>query len=78
MREKRTTSRAFDAAEGVEDWRALFPGADQAEARVVATLDAAGRLANGSNSHLRWTPASPGNHGVDIAAWPDLEDNQED
>jgi len=25
-----------------------------------------------------WTLASPGNHGVDIAAWPDFEDHEED
>jgi 4a-hydroxytetrahydrobiopterin dehydratase len=25
-----------------------------------------------------WTLASPENHGVDIAAWPDFEDDQED
>ena len=48
--------------------------ADQAEARVAAVLAAGGRLADASNAPLWWTVASPENHGVDIAAWPDLED----
>jgi 4a-hydroxytetrahydrobiopterin dehydratase len=48
--------------------------ADQAEARVDAALAAGGRLA-GSNAPHWWTLASPDNHGVDIAAWPDFEDN---
>jgi pterin-4a-carbinolamine dehydratase len=51
--------------------------ADQAEARVAAALEAGGRLADGSNPPHWWTLASPENHGVDIAAWPDFEDNQE-
>jgi pterin-4a-carbinolamine dehydratase len=48
--------------------------ADQAEARVAAALAAGGRLADDSHSPEWWTLASPDNHGVDIAAWPDFED----
>ena len=49
--------------------------ADQAEARVKAALDAGGRLADDSHAPMWWTLASPENHGVDIAAWPDTEDH---
>ncbi len=48
--------------------------ADQAEARVAAALAAGGRLADESHAPHWWTLASPENHGVDIAAWPDFED----
>ncbi len=47
--------------------------ADQAEARVKAAIDAGGRLADDSYAPQWWTLASPENHGVDIAAWPDFE-----
>lgn len=46
--------------------------ADQAEARVAAALAAGGRIAD-SHAPEWWTLASPDNHGVDIAAWPDFE-----
>ncbi len=49
--------------------------ADQAEARVAAALAAGGRLADESHAPQWWTLASPENHKVDIAAWPDFEDN---
>jgi 4a-hydroxytetrahydrobiopterin dehydratase len=49
--------------------------ADQAEARVAAALEAGGRLADDTHAPQWWTLASPENHGVDIAAWPDVEDN---
>jgi 4a-hydroxytetrahydrobiopterin dehydratase len=52
--------------------------ADQAEARVAAALAAGGRLADDSHVPHWWTLASPENHGVDIAAWPDFEDDEED
>jgi hypothetical protein len=52
--------------------------ADQAEARVAAALEAGGRLADDTHAPHWWTLASPENHGVDIAAWPDFEDNQDD
>jgi 4a-hydroxytetrahydrobiopterin dehydratase len=52
--------------------------ADQAEARVAAALEAGGRLADASHVPHWWTLASPENHGIDIAAWPDFEDDQED
>lgn len=52
--------------------------ADQAEARVAAALEAGGRLADGTNAPHWWTIASPENHGIDIAAWPDFEDHADD
>jgi pterin-4a-carbinolamine dehydratase len=51
--------------------------ADQAEARVAAALAAGGRLADESHAPNWWTLASPENHGVDIAAWPDFEDDED-
>src|SRR5574338_693420 len=51
--------------------------ADQAEARVAAAIEAGGRLADDTHAPHWWTLASPENHGVDIAAWPDVEDNAE-
>ena len=50
--------------------------ADQAEARVAAALEAGGRLADDTHAPHWWTLASPENHGVDIAAWPDFADAQ--
>ena len=50
--------------------------ADQAEARIAAALAAGGRLADESHAPHWWTLASPENHGVDIAAWPDFEDGE--
>jgi 4a-hydroxytetrahydrobiopterin dehydratase len=47
--------------------------ADQADARVAAAIEAGGRLADDSHAPHWWTLASPENHGVDIAAWPDVE-----
>ncbi len=52
--------------------------ADQAEARVAAALEAGGRLADDTHVPNWWTLASPDNHGVDIAAWPDFEDFEDD
>ena len=51
--------------------------ADQAEARVAAALEAGGRLADGTHAPHWWTLASPENHGVDIAAWPDVVGDEE-
>lgn len=51
--------------------------ADQIEARVAAALEAGGRVANDSQAPKWWSLASPDNHGVDIAAWPDTEDFDE-
>ncbi len=48
--------------------------ADQVEVRVAAALAAGGRIADDSHAPDWWTLASPDNHGVDIAAWPDFED----
>ncbi|HJQ77547.1 MAG TPA: VOC family protein [Acidimicrobiia bacterium] len=48
--------------------------ADQTEARIVAALAAGGRIADDSHAPEWWTLASPDNHGVDIAGWPDFED----
>ncbi len=50
--------------------------ADQAEARVAAALAAGGRIVDDSNAPQTWLLASPENHGVDIAAWPDFEDGE--
>jgi 4a-hydroxytetrahydrobiopterin dehydratase len=52
--------------------------ADQAEARVKAALQAGGRLVDESHAPHWWTLASPENHKIDIAAWPDFEDDAED
>lgn len=52
--------------------------ADQAKARVAAALDAGGRLVDDTHAPHWWTLASPENHGVDIAAWPDFEGSDED
>src|SRR5690349_4863812 len=52
--------------------------ADRAEARVAAALEAGGRLADDTHAPHWWTLASPENHGVDIAAWPDFEDDGDD
>lgn len=51
--------------------------ADQAEARVAAALAAGGRIADDSHAPEWWSLASPENHGVDIAGWPDFEDYDE-
>ena len=48
---------------------------DQAEARVAAALAAGGRLVDETHAPYWWTLKSPENHGVDIAAWPDFEDD---
>jgi 4a-hydroxytetrahydrobiopterin dehydratase len=50
--------------------------ADQAEARVAAALAAGGRLADDTHVPHWWTLASPENHKVDIAAWPDYDDDE--
>ena len=49
--------------------------ADQIDARVAAALAAGGRIADDRNVPYWWTLASPENHKVDIAAWPDFEDD---
>ncbi|WP_375383969.1 VOC family protein [uncultured Microbacterium sp.] len=46
-----------------------------AESRVDAALAAGGRVAPSSNVPAWWSLASPDNHGVDIAAWPDSPGN---
>jgi pterin-4a-carbinolamine dehydratase len=51
--------------------------ADQAEARVAAAVAAGGRIADDSHAPEWWALASPDNHGVDIAAWPDFENYDE-
>jgi 4a-hydroxytetrahydrobiopterin dehydratase len=49
----------------------IFVPADQARARVDAALAAGGRLVDDSHAPAWWTLASPDNHGIDIASWPD-------
>ena len=46
---------------------------DRAEESVAAVLAAGGRLADGSRAPEWWTFASAENHGVDIAAWGDID-----
>jgi pterin-4a-carbinolamine dehydratase len=48
--------------------------ADRAEARVRAALAAGGRLVDDTHAPMWWTMASPDNHGVDIAAWTDIDE----
>ncbi len=52
----------------------VFVPADQVRARVDAALAAGGRMADDSYAPSWWSLASPDNHGVDIAAWPDTRD----
>src|SRR5579875_251534 len=49
----------------------VYVPADQAEPIVAAALAAGGRIADGSHAPDWWTLASPDNHGVDVAPWPD-------
>lgn len=49
----------------------VYVPADQAQARVDAAVAAGGRLVDDSHAPSWWSLASPDNHGVDIAAWPD-------
>ncbi len=49
----------------------VFVPADEAQARVDAALVAGGRLVDDSHAPAWWSLASPDNHGVDIASWPD-------
>jgi 4a-hydroxytetrahydrobiopterin dehydratase len=46
----------------------------QAGATVAAMLAAGGRLADDSHAPDWWTLASPDNHGIDIAAWGDVNE----
>jgi 4a-hydroxytetrahydrobiopterin dehydratase len=50
--------------------------ADQAEARIAAALEAGGRMVDDTHAPHWWTIASPENHKVDIAAWPDFDDEE--
>lgn len=52
----------------------VFVPADQRQVRVDAALAAQGRLADDSRAPMWSTLASPDNHGVDIAGWPDARD----
>jgi pterin-4a-carbinolamine dehydratase len=51
----------------------VYVPSDQIEARVAAAIAAGGRVADDSRAPEWWTLASPDNHGIDIAAWPDFE-----
>lgn len=44
---------------------------EEAERIVEAALAAGGRIADDSHAPEWWTLASPDNHGVDVAPWPD-------
>jgi 4a-hydroxytetrahydrobiopterin dehydratase len=52
--------------------------AEDARARVEAAVAAGGRIADDSHAPRWWSLASPDNHGIDIAAWPDFEDGDDD
>lgn len=82
-RHRRNPHLMFQALEPSKAGRGRFHidvavPADQAEARVAAALAAGGRIADDSRAPEWWTLASPENHGVDIAAWPDFENYDED
>lgn len=47
---------------------------DRADETVAAMLAAGGRVADDSHSPDWWTMASPDNHGIDIAAWGDVNE----
>jgi 4a-hydroxytetrahydrobiopterin dehydratase len=49
----------------------VYVPAEEAERIVAAALAAGGRVADDSNAPEWWTLASPDNHGVDVAPWPD-------
>jgi 4a-hydroxytetrahydrobiopterin dehydratase len=49
----------------------VYVPADEAERIVEAALAAGGRIADDSHAPEWWTLASPDNHGVDVAPWPD-------
>jgi 4a-hydroxytetrahydrobiopterin dehydratase len=49
----------------------VYVPAESAEAIVAAAVAAGGRIADASNAPHWWSLASPDNHGVDIAPWPD-------
>jgi 4a-hydroxytetrahydrobiopterin dehydratase len=49
----------------------VYVPADQAQARVDAALAAGGRLVDDTHAPAWWSLASPDNHGLDIASWPD-------
>lgn len=49
----------------------VFVPAAVAQRRVDAALAAGGRIANDTYAPQFWSLASPDNHGIDIAAWPD-------
>ena len=48
-----------------------------AVARVEAAVAAGGRVVDSHDAEW-WTLASPDNHGVDLAAWPDDYDEDND
>ena len=52
----------------------VYVPSEQARARVDAALAAGGRIADESHAPDWWSLASPDNHGVDIASWPDSDD----
>jgi len=82
-RHRRNPHLMFHALEPSKSCRGRFHidvavPADEAEARVAAALAAGGRIADDSHAPEWWTLASPENHGVDIAVWPDFENYEED
>jgi len=52
----------------------VYVALDEAEARVAAGLAAGGRLVSDAHAPYWWTLADPEGNEVDIAPWPDLDD----
>lgn len=76
---RRGPQLAFNPIRGGKEGRGrthldVYVPADQARARVEAALAAGGRLVDDKHAPAWWTIASPDNHGIDIAAWPDTRE----
>ena len=69
----RSRASARPSRAGPDPYRRQRPGRS-GRSTSPAALEAGGRLADGTHAPHWWTLASPENHGVDIAAWPDFED----
>ena len=55
----------------------LYVPHDQAEARIAAALAAGGRIANDEHAPYWWTLADSEGNEVDVAPWPDMDDEPE-
>jgi 4a-hydroxytetrahydrobiopterin dehydratase len=52
----------------------LYLPQDVAEARIAAALAAGGRIVNDEHAPHWWTLADPEGNEVDVAPWPDLDE----